>query len=246
MGTMTRKQREIEERERKLLGVAREMLIEHGYAGLGMDRLAEMTEYSKGTIYQHFSSKEDLVAALLIESCGQRLELFERARQFQGRTRERMLAFAIADNLFARLQPHHFRSEQVIRWADLDARASEKRRETLLEQDRCIIRWVMEIVEIAVAGKDLVLERGQSVGGVVFSLYSMVIGSHWAMLNFPHLLKEMRVSEPFESLRDNMQTMLDGLRWRPLRGEWDYDQTFQRVCQEIFPHESRDAGFAGG
>jgi hypothetical protein len=28
------------------------MLVEHGYAGLSMDRLAEATEYSKGTSYR--------------------------------------------------------------------------------------------------------------------------------------------------------------------------------------------------
>jgi AcrR family transcriptional regulator len=48
MGTLTRKQREVRQRERALLGIARKMLIEQGYAGLSMDRLAEATEYSKG------------------------------------------------------------------------------------------------------------------------------------------------------------------------------------------------------
>ena len=68
MGTLTRKQREIREREQLLLRVARKMLIEQGYSGLSMDQLAEATEYSKGTVYQHFSTKEDLVTALAIES----------------------------------------------------------------------------------------------------------------------------------------------------------------------------------
>ncbi len=63
---MTRKQREIRQREAYLLDVARKMLMEHGFSGLSMDRLAEATEYSKGTVYQHFSTKEDLVAALAV------------------------------------------------------------------------------------------------------------------------------------------------------------------------------------
>ena len=64
MSTLTRKQREVHQRELMLLDVARKMLIENGYAGLNMDRLAEATEYGKGTVYQHFSTKEDLVTAL--------------------------------------------------------------------------------------------------------------------------------------------------------------------------------------
>ena len=54
------------------------MLISQGYAGLSMDRLAEATEYSKGTVYQHFSTKEDLVMALASQTMEQRVSLFER------------------------------------------------------------------------------------------------------------------------------------------------------------------------
>ena len=41
------------------------MLLERGYLGLTMDRIAKATEYSKGTIYHHFSSKEVLLEALV-------------------------------------------------------------------------------------------------------------------------------------------------------------------------------------
>ena len=68
MGTLTRKQREIAEREQLILGIAAEMLVERGYLGLTMDRIAAATEYSKGTIYQHFPNKEEIVAALATES----------------------------------------------------------------------------------------------------------------------------------------------------------------------------------
>ncbi len=47
MSTLTRKQREVHQRELMLLDVARKMLVENGYAGLNMDRLAEATEYSE-------------------------------------------------------------------------------------------------------------------------------------------------------------------------------------------------------
>ena len=124
MGTLTRKQREVRQREKALLGIARKMLIEQGYAGLNMDRLAEATEYSKGTIYQHFSSKEDLITALAVESSEQRLALMAKARTFRGRPRERVLALGLADELFVRLHPHYFGSELIIHMADLESRAS--------------------------------------------------------------------------------------------------------------------------
>src|SRR3984885_3865421 len=89
-GTLTRKQREIQGREGRILEVARTMIVEDGYHGLSMDRIAEALEYSKGTIYQHFSCKEDILMALANQAIERRLEMFRRAAAFRGKSRERM------------------------------------------------------------------------------------------------------------------------------------------------------------
>jgi AcrR family transcriptional regulator len=242
MSTLTRKQREIREREQMLLRVARKMLIEQGFANLSMDRLAEATEYSKGTIYQHFSTKEDLVTALAVESCEQRLILFDKARKFDGRPRERMLALGVADELFARLHPHYFQSEQVIRLADLENRASTGRLETLLGQDACCAAWAGEIIGAAVEAGELTLAPGRSVGDVTFAVLSVAIGTHSVMLTLPHLVQELGIAAPFASMRENLHAMLDGLGWRPLRSEWDYAETYRRITREVFADERRRAG----
>ncbi len=64
MAISTRKERQLREREELILDRAREMLAEKGYLGLKLDELAEAVEYSKGTLYQHFSSKEDMILAI--------------------------------------------------------------------------------------------------------------------------------------------------------------------------------------
>ena len=64
MNQLTRKQREFEQREQLILKIAREMLIQQGYLGLRMDHIADRIEYSKGTIYQHFPNKEEIILAL--------------------------------------------------------------------------------------------------------------------------------------------------------------------------------------
>ncbi len=50
MTQLTRKQREIERRTREILSVARPILLEEGFHGLSMDRVAAQMEYAKGTI----------------------------------------------------------------------------------------------------------------------------------------------------------------------------------------------------
>ena len=65
MAALARKQRELRERESLLLDAARRILVEGGYHGLTMARVAEALEYSKGTIYSHSSCKSDVGALVL-------------------------------------------------------------------------------------------------------------------------------------------------------------------------------------
>src|SRR5436309_8500535 len=71
-------QRSLKERLREvraglILDVAEEMLAEKGYHDTSMDEIAARTGVAKGTLYQHFPSKEDLVFALFERN----LALFE-------------------------------------------------------------------------------------------------------------------------------------------------------------------------
>ena len=61
MSTLARKKREFVQREELILETARRLLLEVGYLELTMDLIARKIEYSKGTIYQHFSSKEEIL-----------------------------------------------------------------------------------------------------------------------------------------------------------------------------------------
>jgi AcrR family transcriptional regulator len=54
------------ERELLILAEAERLLSAEGYDGLVMERLAELVGVSKGTLYQHFAKKEDLVGAIML------------------------------------------------------------------------------------------------------------------------------------------------------------------------------------
>jgi AcrR family transcriptional regulator len=242
MGTLTRKQREVHERELMLLDVARKMLVDNGYAGLNMDRLAEATEYSKGTIYQHFSTKEDLVTALALQTLERRTLLFARAATFVGRPRERFLAIGVADELFGRLHPHYYRSEMIIKMADLEERASAERLETLRRLECRCLADVTAIVEDAVAQGDLTLAPGAKPAEIVYGVFTLAIGTQTTLQIFRDVLDDLSIDDPLASSRNNMQALLDGLGWRPLRAEWDYDSTLTRISREVFPNEWQRAG----
>ncbi len=73
MTRLSFKERAKQRRAHEILEEARRLVRERGYADLNMDTLAEAVGVSKPTLYQHFRSKEDLVAQVLV-TCLHELE----------------------------------------------------------------------------------------------------------------------------------------------------------------------------
>jgi AcrR family transcriptional regulator len=242
MSTSLRKQREVREREERLLDLSRSMLLERGFAGLTMDDLAVASEYSKGVIYQHFKSKEDLVAALAVQSLKERKARFDRALKFSGRTRERVMAIGIAEELFVRLHPHHFHTEQIIKMASLHERASAERLSQLLVEECGCFAAVRSVVDEAVESGDLVLPKSVLTADVVFGLWAVNFGCFTLLQTASKLLQENGVVAPYGIVRLSCHAMLDGYGWKPLSSEWDYDAAQRRIMQEVFPEECLQAG----
>ncbi len=59
------------ERELLILAEAERILHVEGYDGLVMEHLAARVGVSKGTLYQHFAKKEDLVGAIMVRAVSQ-------------------------------------------------------------------------------------------------------------------------------------------------------------------------------
>ena len=59
------KERQRQEREQLIMQAAEDLLVEKGYHETSMEDIAERVGISKGTVYLHFASKEDLVCALM-------------------------------------------------------------------------------------------------------------------------------------------------------------------------------------
>ena len=237
----TRKQREIEAREKLILEIASGMLLERGYLGMTMDLVADATEYSKGTIYNHFSSKEELLAGLVAHTGLMRQEMFRRAAAFNGRPRERMTAIGAAIDLFVALHPEHFRAEQIVLADSIRHKVSPERQDAFLAAEKGCMEIVGGIVVDAIEAGDLTLPEGMAPAALIFGLWTMSYGGHSIIEGKP-TLAEVGIADPHGALRRNQQAVMDGFGWAPLTHEWDYENTRKWVLQEVFPDEARDAG----
>ncbi len=139
MSTLTRKQKEIQDREQRILEVAQDQLIHDGYHGLSMDKIALTLEYAKGTIYNHFSCKEEIMVALAVRILEQRTEMFRQAAVSRGTSRQRMAAIGAAAEIFVKRFPHLFQLEQLVNSASIWEKISDKSRARMQASEaRCI------------------------------------------------------------------------------------------------------------
>lgn len=245
MATATRKERQRREREELILRVAREILLERGYLGLTMDRIATATEYSKGTIYQHFPNKEEIVAALAIQTAEKRVALFERGAAWSGPTRERILGVGVSAEVFLRLYPDHFKAEQITRATSIRDKISAEVAGVLLGLEHRCVGIATDVVRDAVAAGDLSLPEGVAPETVSFGLWCLTYGVFTLLVTEGRPFAELGFAEPLRLLERNQNLLLDGHGWAPLSSEHDYAEARLRILEGVFPEEAAQIGVLG-
>ena len=240
MTTTQRKLRERQAREALILDVAARMVVERGYLGMNMDRIAEEAQYSKGTIYQHFTCKEDVLSALAERTAADRVDLFRRAATFRGRPRERMAVLGLSLDLFVALHPTHVVIEQIVTADSIQAKTSEVRRTSLQEKEVACMSIAAGLVRDGMAAGDLSMPEDSSPEALVFGLWMLTCGGLQILTGKPELA-HLGFGDASSVLRRHQNAILDGYGWAPLTRDWDYEATRRRALEEVFPDEARRA-----
>jgi len=240
MVTLTKRQRDVAARRELILSVVRGLFIEGGYHGLTMARVAERAGYSKGTVYDHFSCKEEAIIALAAVSVEKQRVLVERAATFPGRSRERMLAVAEATQLFARLYPDDTRIFQIMNGEAITQKGSKESLWRLRLSANHTVAILRGIIRDAVAQGDLAFEGDRSAEDLVFHLWLLGEAGKATVSSWMPPT-EMGVEDTFGSLIRSSQVLVDAYGWRPLSSEWDYGETMRRIREEVFGAESKEA-----
>ncbi len=81
MGTVERRRRERERRDREIIEAARELFFQNGYEATSVDDIAARLEIAKGSVYLHFSNKEELLYAVANDGMRIALRMYEEAVQ---------------------------------------------------------------------------------------------------------------------------------------------------------------------
>ena len=233
MPTQARKQREMLEREELILSTAQTLLHQHGYNYLTMDRIAETVEYSKGTIYNHFASKEDLVCSLCCRYISNLIDIFQRAYNYNGSTRERYLAIGIGYSLHHQLHPMDSQIVQTVKNHAVREKISEEKLAEMECLEHKSTKIAHSIVQDAINCGDLVKKLQDHISTIVFGFWSMHYGA--ILLDRSDIpLQELGFSPVVKMLWHNTNIYLYGYQWSPLSTTGDSGKLFKKISSALF------------
>ena len=222
------KQREIRAREHRILDVARPLVRDGGLDAVRIDAVAEAIGVTRGTVYNHFGGREEIILALAARAVSRRLALFRFAADLSDRSRRRIAAVGIACEVYAETMADDFAVEHLIRHDSVWMRASDRRREQLAADEAACMATVGGVIGHAVAAGDLTLPRGHAVHDVLYGLWSLTYGGLAIAMTSPSL-PAVGIRDPHAAIRRNCNAMLDGLGWRPLFDAADYGRWVRKI-----------------
>lgn len=224
------KKREIRERPGRILSVARNLLAEESYVGLTMDRIAKIMNCSRPPIYEHFSSREDVVMGLAIEDAQQRWKMFKRALTFNGKPREKLVAI---NEFTFRTYPDQLKTLSILQPNLIRSKATQKHQETLNDYEARAFDIVTRIVEEGIEQGDLEIMGGQPASTISYALTCLAFGTNTFESRYPDVPIQPPGFNRHLSARLGLLALLDGFNFKPLAIEWDYIATIERVRQEL-------------
>lgn len=230
------KQQEIRDREKAILKVAGSMLLSEGYHAFSMDRIAGELKYAKGTIYNHYPNKEEIILSLAVEAVRKRQEMFDRAALSRGSSRDRMQTIGVAFELYTRVYSDDFKIEQLIRNAAIWEKTSQKRRDLLMNWEQQCMGMVAGIVRDAVASGDLDSSESDNIPEMIFGFWALTYGSYVLHETSPSLA-QLGITDVYRSIRVNSHRLLNGIPWNPIRKLHEDLSLFERKAHEVFPNE---------
>ncbi|WP_299179255.1 TetR/AcrR family transcriptional regulator [uncultured Neptuniibacter sp.] len=224
-------------REEEIMQTALEIISELGVAGLTIDKVVARLPYSKGTIYNHFTCKEDLLTGLCNRSVENVAALFERAITYDGSSREKMLAVGYAYMLHSQLNPTEFMLVISAKTPSVREKSTEKRQEEHLELENRLLGGLLKVISSGLASGELNLLPHLSPAQVAFSLWSMSFGTI-ALLHESLDRCSVRVEMQLErELINHSNILLDGLNWQPFTQDHNWQETIERFKKELFADE---------
>jgi len=228
---------DLQAREQKIIDTAISLIAKLGIEHLTMDKVVAQVPYSKGTVYKHFSGKEDLLLAISNQAIKLLSDLFWRAFQFDGCARERMLMLNFSYLIYAILYPELFQTAICAKAPNVLGKSSPQRIQEQEQLEAKLLGALYGIIETAIKNKSLALPDYMNIPQLCFANWSMAYGTI-ALLSDEVEQCTGRTDLIVERELFNQSNLLfDGLQWQPLTKDKMYRKALKNVLEQVFPKE---------
>ena len=195
---------ERQRRDQLILTVTRKLLLEQGPEGLSMQAIAKQTEYSKGTIYQHYRCKEDVIAKLVSLSGARLVALFDVVIGRQISLRHKVMLISAVFFMNAQQQPEVSSLVSMVKSPQFQNKLSVENQQAIAELDSAILS---RIVSLFADDADF---DCQKVKDAAFGWWAMKWGVQNVLLNEWETDK-LGFHQPLEFFFRSLHVFLDGL-----------------------------------
>ena len=237
MIALSPRQRDLQEREKRILEAARRILLEKGYYGTTMDHIAREADCPKATVYQQFSCKEDIVLALAQKCVRGRTEMIRRGAAYEGSSRVGLVGIGEGVALFSRLNPDDSRIVHLT-MGPLREKGSPHRVAAIERAELVAVDHVEGLIRRAIADGDLRLTGAATVEQITYGLLSLVEGAYMLMEGgMPQ--RSLGIGNPVQEMWWIYNRFADAYAWKPLLADLDWEEVLANIRKSIFPDEAQ-------
>lgn len=184
---------------------------------LKMSEVAKQAQFSMGTVYSHFSSKEDLLLGCTIDISRTITSVFHQVLNSPAPAMERLLTLNMAIWLCYARQPHHYFLRQLAMTPEIWQRASTGRAQVLdgiyHEMSQMVAALIIELIEENPAITDN--NREDALADILMGIWSLGEGLFQiSMSGFGLKQPSLQKDNGFSLLTSNLAKYLQGWGWK--------------------------------
>jgi len=224
-------------REATILDAAQTLLNKVGATALTMDKVVAQVPFSKGTVYNHFSSKEDLLIGLCNESMQSLVSMFRRALSVEACSRDRMLAVGFAYMLYAYLYPDKFMLVITAKTPSVTDKASPARQAEHLELENMLLEMAATTILEGLDAGELELPADMPIDALTFAFWSSAFGTISLLSEKVERCATRESIYLEQAIVMNCNLLLDGLNWQPRSDAARTSGVIKKLKETIFVPE---------
>lgn len=229
-------QLKIKQREEDIIRAALVRIGSVGYGSLTLEQLAGDVQCSKGTIYNHFANKEDLLVELGARCYEEQQKFYKKLDDYEGNSREQVMALFLAYQIYSFLNPALFSCVLNLQNMTVMEGASTERLSRYRIEEMGVVSRLAATIQGGVDAGDISVENPAEIFTLAFAGWALAFGNISLMMSSQGAFLTQQADRE-NQLFMSVQMLLDGGGWQPLSSEKNYKKSWYEIGGRFFASE---------